>query len=103
MIELEQLNKLEFAWLEAKRNWEASHNELDNMMSRHLQGVGPAPSSILLNTQNDLFSLMRAARDELDQFMRMYAYLLKDSEKFADIMRKLLESSSQNKDGSSSN
>jgi hypothetical protein len=101
MTELEQLNKLEFAWLEAKRNWEAAHQEVDDMMRRHLAGLGPTPGAARLDAQDDLLFLMRDAWSELDRFMRAHSDLLMDSGKLDSVLEALLKGPGRGRGGAS--
>ena len=102
MTELEQLNKLEFAWLEAKRNWEAAHLEIDGMMRRHLDGEGPVPGAVRMEAQNDLLFLMRAAWSELDHFMRAHSDLLTDTRQLDSVVEELRKGPFQDKNDPSS-
>lgn len=102
MTELEQLNKLEFSWLEAKRNWEAAHLEIDGMMRRHLDGLGPTPGSARVDALNELLFLMRTAWSELDHFMRAHSDLLADTKRLDRVIEELRRGTHRDKGGPSS-
>jgi hypothetical protein len=73
MTNLERLNELECAWLDAKRTWEEAHHNMDVMIRRHFEGNGPAPSCRMLEAVDDLLYVMCEARGELDYFIREHA------------------------------